>query len=154
MARVMKSNSLHQHSIVYRSPGQKVCVGLGLMLIAIGFVGVLMPGFLGMHLSMMHNFIHITSGALGLWCGYTSSKRSIAYCIGFGAIYGFLGIAGYIMGSPGYPGVGNMEADQNLFRVIPNILELGTMDHVAHILMGSFLLFTAYSFRKEKKNRS
>ena len=154
MARVMKPSSLHQHSIVYRSPGQRVCLGLGLILIVIGFVGVLMPGFLRMHLSMMHNFMHIMSGALALWCGYTSSNRSIAYSIGFGAIYGLLGIAGYVVGSPGYPGVGNMEADQNLFRVIPNILEFGTMDHVAHILIGSFLLFTAYTFRREKKNRS
>ncbi len=153
MTRVMKPSSLDQHSVVYRSPSQRVCLTLGLIFIMIGFVGVLMPGFLGMHLSMMHNFIHITSGILALWFGYKSLNSAISYCIGFGAIYGLLGIAGYIMGEPGYPRVGNMEADQNLFRVIPNILELGTMDHVVHILIGSFLLFTAYTFRREKKNR-
>jgi hypothetical protein len=152
MPRVMNPNNLHQRSSVYRTSTQKVSIGIGLLFIIIGLIGVLMPGFLGMHLSMMHNFMHISSGAFAIWCGYTSSNRSIAYCIGFGAIYGLLGISGYVMGSPGYPGVGNMEVDPNLFRVIPNILELGRMDHVVHILIGSFLLYTAYTFRREKKN--
>ena len=150
MPTVMNHRNFPHRVSAVRTPTQKVCLVLGSVFIVIGFIGVLMPGLIGMHLSMQHNLIHIGSGAIALWSGYTSSNRAMAYSIGFGAIYGLLGVAGYVLGVPGYPGVGNMEADQNLFRVIPNVLELGTMDHIVHLLIGTFLLFTAYTFRKEK----
>jgi hypothetical protein len=65
-----------------------------------------------------------------------------------------VGIMGFLFGVPGYPTVGNMEADQNLVRIIPDILEMGTMDHIMHFLIGTFLLFTAYTFRKERNSRN
>jgi len=103
-----------------------------------------------MHLSIIHNAIYIGSGAIALWSGISNSRRAINYCIAFGTAYGFLGIAGFVLGEPGYPGVGNLEADQNLFRLIPNILEQGSMDHIVHMLISAFLIYTAYTFRKDK----
>ncbi len=151
MPTVMNSQHFPQRGSAFRTAPQKICISFGYGFIVLGFLGVLMPGLLHLHLSMAHNMVYIISGAVALYCGYSNSSRSIAYAIGFGAIYGLLGIAGYVMGEPGYPGVGNMSADQNLFRVIPDILEFGTMDHIVHLLIGSFLLFTAYTFRKEKR---
>lgn len=150
MPTVMKPQHYPHRGATFRTTPQKVCISMGIAFIVIGFLGVLMPGFLGMHLSMAHNMVHIVSGAVALWCGYTSLNRSMAFAIGFGAIYGLLGIAGYVLGSPGYPGVGNMEADQNLFRLIPNVLEFGSMDHIVHLLISAFLLFTAYTYRKDR----
>ena len=154
MPTVMNPRHVIHHATVERIAPQKICISFGVVLILIGLLGVLTPGLLGMHLSMAHNMIHITSGAFALYCGYSNSNKAIAFCLWFGAIYGFLGIAGFVIGEPGYPGVGNMEADQNLFRVIPNVLEFGTMDHIIHLLIGAFLLFTAFTFRKDRKNRN
>lgn len=150
MPTVMKPQHYPQRGTASRTTPQKICISLGVAFISVGFVGVLIPGFLGMHLSMAHNMIYIISGAISLWSGYSNLNRSMSFCIGFGTLFGLLGIAGYILGEPGYPGVGNMEADQNLFRMIPNVLEFGTMDHIVQLLISAFLLFTAFTFRKAK----
>jgi hypothetical protein len=145
-------NPRHHHVDIYRTGPQKVCIALGIVFLLIGFAGMVLPGIMGMHLSMSHNMIHIFSGAAAMWAGYSEhTNRAFNFCVGFGALYGFLGIIGFIIGSPGYPGVGHMEADQNLFRVIPNVLEFGTMDHIVHILLSAIFLFTAYTWRKDRK---
>lgn len=147
MATVMNPHT-SGHLVVDRTAPQKVCIGLGIAFILIGLVGVMMPGFMGMHLSLVHNLIHIGSGALSLWAGYSdSTNKAVTFCITFGAIYGLLGIAGFVIGEPGYPGVGHMEADQNLFRVIPNVLEFGTLDHIVHILIAAVFLVAGLSYR-------
>lgn len=151
MPTVMNPHHVPHHHIAFRTTPQKICIAIGIALIIVGFMGVILPGMLAMHLSMVHNFIHIASGAVALWCGYSTSNRSILFCIFFGAVYAFLGVIGFILGEPGYPGVGHMEADQNLFRILPNVLELGTIDHIVHLLIGAFLLFTAYTFRKDRQ---
>lgn len=134
-----------------RSGPQKVAIILGICFLVIGLVGVLIPGLMGMHLSVAHNVIHIVSGMIAIGCGYSSSNRAYYFCVIVGALYGFLGIAGFMMGEPGYPAFGHMEADQNLFRVLPNVLELGTMDHLVHMFISAFLILTSYSYRKDKR---
>jgi hypothetical protein len=135
-----------------KTPVQKVCNGIGVVFIVIGLAGIMMPGLMGMHLSLTHDVIHLASGALALWVGNSHvPKRAYTFCIAFGAIYGLLGLAGFIIGSPGYPGVGHMEADQNLLRVIPNVLEFGTIDHIFHVLLSAVLLFTAYAWKRASR---
>lgn len=147
MATIMKHPG--HHMISHRSPVQKVCITIGVIFCVTGVMGIIMPGFMGFHLSMAHNLIHLASGALALWCGYAeNAKRAYNFCLGFGAVYGLLGIVGFIAGEPGYPSVGHMEADQYLLRIIPNVLEFGSNDHVLHLVIGGFLLFTAYNWRR------
>ena len=130
---------------------QKVCIGLGFVFVVTGLAGILMPGLMGMHLSLSHNFIHLVSGALALWSGYSdNSRKAYNFCIGFGTFYGILGVAGFAFGEPGYPGVGHMEADDNLMRIIPNVLEFGTADHSIHILFSAIFLITAFAFRRNR----
>jgi hypothetical protein len=150
MPTIMKHHNIIHHRPAERIPPQTICIVLGSAFILIGLFGVLMPRLLGMHLSMLHNLLQIISGMIALWCGLTSSNRAIAYSLWFGAGYGLLGIAGFVFGVPGYPGIGNMEADQNLFVIIPKILELGTVDHIIYLLVGAFLVLTAFTFRKER----
>jgi len=150
MPIVMNPRRMHHHGNVDRTAAQKVCMGLGVAFILFGLFGTLMPGFMGMHLSMLHNFVHIASGVVAILFGFSSGKASFLYSLWGGSIYAFLGIAGFILGAPGYPEVGNMEADQNLFRFIPGFLEFGTTDHAVHLFVGIFLLLTAYTFRKER----
>lgn len=153
MPTIMNPHHLPHREIILRTSPQKVAIGMGIVFLVIGFVGVMFPGFLEMHLSVAHNLIHIFSGALALWCGYSKDTRAYNFCLFFGAFYGLLGIAGFVIGSPGFPALGHMEADQNLFRVIPNILEFGSMDHIVHLLIATFLILTAYTFRKERTTK-
>jgi hypothetical protein len=135
-----------------RTIPQKVAIGFGVGFIVIGFAGVVMPGFLGMHLSVAHNLIHLASGALALWAGYSDGpNKAYYYCLSFGIVYGLLGIMGFLIGQPGYPSVGHMAADQNLLRVIPNILEFGSSDHIVHLLIAAFLIITAMSFGRNDR---
>lgn len=145
MATIMNRPS---HLMTARTLTQKVCIGVGIFFVIVGLGGIVMPGLLGMHLSLLHNIIHLASGALALWCGYSDdAKKAYAFCVAFGTVYGLLGIAGFVFGKPGYPGVGHMEADENLLRIIPNALELGTMDHFVHIALGVVFLVTAYVWK-------
>lgn len=153
MPIVMNPRHVHYHERVERSAPQKVAITLGLSFLVIGLVGVMVPGFMGMHLSVAHNLFHILSGMVAIWCGFANTNKAFNFCLIFGALYGALGIAGYLIGEPGFPAFGHMEADQNLFRAIPNVLEFGTMDHMVHILIGAFLIFTTYTYRHERRRK-
>lgn len=150
MATVMDRHHSH-HVTTPRTITQKVCIGLGIFFIIAGLGGIVMPGMLGMHLSMSHNVIHLASGGLALWCGYSDDPRkAYNFALSFGIVYGLLGLAGFVFGEPGYPGVGHMEADENLLRVIPNVLEFGTADHTVHVLVAAAFLGAAYAWKKRR----
>jgi hypothetical protein len=152
MATVLNQHSSH-HLAYPRTTIQKVCIGMGILFLLVGVAGLIMPGMLGMHLSLSHNLIHLASGAISLWCGYSDDPhRSYYFAIGFGVLYGLLGLAGFAFGEPGYPGVGHMEADENLLRVIPNALEFGSSDHGVHILLSLIFLGAAYAASKTINN--
>jgi hypothetical protein len=150
MPVMISPHHLRHGTNIERTSTQKICISFGIALIVVGFLGVLIPSLMGMHLSVIHNGIHIGSGALAVWSGASNPKRAVRFTIVFGAIYGFLGIVGFVLGEPGYPALGSMEADQNLLRLVPSFFELGTMDHIVHMLISAFLLYTAYFFRSEK----
>lgn len=149
MARVIKSGNVGRTAAEDKSAVQRVCTGIGILFVLAGCSGVLFPGFLGMHLSLVHNSVHILSGVFAIWLGSSSPSRAFFACLGLGAFYSLLGVFGFLMGSPGYPTFGKMQADQNLFKVIPEVLEFGTMDHVVHLVVGCFLLYTTYTFRHQ-----
>lgn len=120
---------------------------LGIVFILVGIVGFIMPGFLGTHLSLMHNLVHIISGAVALYFGLAGSLSGARlFCIVFGIVYLLLGVVGFLLGGPGTPG-GNMAGmgpDARLFSLIPGQLEFGTMDHVVHILLGLVFLIGGF----------
>lgn len=133
------------------NPPQKVCMGLGYVFILIGLLGMILPGLFKMHLSMANNFVHLLSGGLALWFGYSDhSSGAFNFSVGMGGLYGFLGIAGFLFGTPGYPDVRFTEADLNLMRIIPNALEFGTMDHMTHLFLSAIFLMTAWNWRKHR----
>lgn len=147
MATIMNQNA--RMTFASRSTIQKTCIVLGAFFVLAGLVGIAIPGFMGMHLSLSHNLIHLASGFLALAMGFgENSKSAYAFSICFGAVYGLLGIAGFVVGRPGYPGVGHMSADQNLFIIVPNVLEFGTMDHFVHLILSAAFLFSALAWKK------
>jgi hypothetical protein len=154
MATVMNQHRPRQLSS-HTTTTQKVCIGMGVLFILLGLIGIIMPGFLGMHLSLIHDFIHLASGALALWCGYAeSTTKAYNFSLGFGVFYGLLGLSGLLFGEPGYPGVGHMEADESLLRIIPNVLEFGTVDHTIHVFISGVFLTTAYLSKRKHKDKS
>lgn len=147
MATIMNTHT--RPAFATRSSIQKVCIVMGIVFVLAGLMGIFIPGLMAMHLSMAHNLIHLATGALSIAMGYSDSpKKAYTFAVAFGVVYGLLGIAGFVIGQPGYPGVGHMEADQNLLRVIPNVLEFGTMDHAVHVLLSAAFLFSAYAWKK------
>jgi hypothetical protein len=114
---------------------------LGVVFILVGIIGFVSPGFLGTHLSLAHNLVHIISGAVALYFGLAGTLSGARlFCLVFGAVYLLLGIVGFLAGGPGTATVGHMGPDTHLFALLPGQLELGTMDHTVHILLGIVFL--------------
>lgn len=126
-----------------QTSGQKASAFIGSTLIILSLLGLLMPGFFGLHLSLLHNILHFIAGGVLLW-SCRSESRALAGALGFGIFFFLLGMTGFILGSPGYPGVGFAEADTNLWRLYPNVLEFGAMDHTVHFLLGSTLAIASF----------
>lgn len=105
-----------------------MCMVLGVILILVGIFGFAAHGMMGMHLSPLHNVIHLVSGALALYFGWQGSPEGTrAFCLVFGLIYGLLGLAGFLFGS----------TTDHLLTLIPNQLMLGTADHIIHVILGA-----------------
>jgi len=117
---------------------------LGWAFIAISVIGFFAPGLLGTHLSISHDVIHLTSGGAALWFARASLRSAKIFALTFGTIYGLLGVAGFILGDPGISLTGHVGMTQNLLVVIPHTLELGTADHVLHIILGGAFLVAGF----------
>jgi hypothetical protein len=128
-----------------------ICLVVGIVFLIVGVLGFVMPGLLGAHLSLAHNLVHIISGALALYFGTAGSLSAArTFCIVFGFVYLLLGVAGFVAGQNDIPTVVGMEdmgPDARMFKVIPGQLELGTMDHVIHIVIGLLFLIGGFTTR-------
>lgn len=109
----------------------------GIVLIGAGLLGFLAPGLMGMHLTAAHNLVHLVSGALALYFGLKGTVAAArTFCIAFGALYGLLGLVGFVAGG----------ADHTL-TLIPGQLVLGTMDHVVHLIVGAVFMVVGFAQR-------
>ncbi|MDQ3280393.1 MAG: DUF4383 domain-containing protein [Acidobacteriota bacterium] len=118
----------------------RIATVLGAGFLLVGVLGFIMPEVLGMHLSAAHNIVHLVTGAASLYFGLKGTVSAAkTFCIAFGAVYLLLGVAGFIAGSDGVPGVPGPH-DAKLLKIIPGVLEFGSMDHGVHILLGAIYL--------------
>jgi hypothetical protein len=131
-----------------------ICKLLGVVLLLVGIIGFVKPGFLGTHLSMAHNLVHILTGIIALYFGFAASLSAArGFALAFGAVYLLLGICGFILGHADVPTMANMAdmgTDNRLWKVIPGTLELGTADHAVHILLGILFLVGALMTRADR----
>jgi len=68
---------------------------------ALGFVPAATPNgmLLGIfHVDAPHNFVHLLTGAIALWAGFTSLHASKMYFLIFGIVYGLVSIMGFMAG--------------------------------------------------------
>src|SRR3989442_15300413 len=99
----------------------------GAFLVLAGLLGFAAPGLIGMHLSALHNVLLLLSGALAIYFGLKATPAATrTFCMVFGAVYGVLGLAGFVAGGSDYT-----------FTIIPGALVLGAMDHLVHLILGA-----------------
>jgi|SRR5687768_10474759 len=124
-----------------------VAVIMGAVFLLLGLAGFVLPNLLGTHLSLAHNIIHLVSGAASLYFGLkgtVAAAKLFSYL--FGAFYLLLGVVGYWLGMtsttelPAHVAGGYNE---HMFRLIPGVLELGSMDHLVHVVIGAVYLLGA-----------
>lgn len=130
-----------------------VCLVLGAILTLVGIIGFFSHNFLGAHLSMPHNVIHLASGLLAIYFGTRTELQAKRFCQIFGVVYGLLGLVGFFMG-PGTFTIAEMSGtqDNNLMKLIPGSLEFGTSDHIIHLVLGAvFALFGFMPSRMERR---
>src|SRR5438876_4681591 len=108
----------------------KTTVFGGALFVGVGLLGFAAPGFLGMHLSALHNVLLLMSGAVALYFGLKATPGvARTFCMVFGAVYGLLGLAGFVAGGQDYT-----------FTSIPGALVLGAVDHLVHLILGAVFL--------------
>ncbi len=78
----------------------RVATILGVVFLLVSILGFVSPHLLRAHLSLIHNVIHLVSGAISLWIGLKGTPSAANnFCITFGAVYLLLGIAGFLFGT-------------------------------------------------------
>jgi hypothetical protein len=104
---------------------QTACKVLGLAFLVAGLVGFVQPHFLGFHLTLIHNVIHLATAAVALYLGFAGTPSGArTFCLAFGAVYALLGVVGFVapglvatvLGHPGPVSAGDLMPD-NLFHV-------------------------------------
>lgn len=95
-----------------------------------GLFGFINPDFIGLRLSTIHSLLFLVSGLGAIYFGlFASQTQGRAFCVVFGAFYGLLGLAGFLVGGL-----------NSAITSIPESLVLGTMDHVMHVVLGAVFL--------------
>jgi hypothetical protein len=103
----------------------------GVVLLIVGIAGFVMPNLLGMHLTPVHNMIHLLTAALALYMGFAASYEAArTFSIAFGAVYLLLGVLGFVA-----PGV--VTAVIGHPHVPASDL---TPDNAVHLLLGAAFL--------------
>jgi hypothetical protein len=107
-----------------------LCKVLGVVFLLVGIAGFAAPTLMGFHLSPAHNLVHLLSGAIALYLGFSGSLSAAkTFCLVFGVVYLGLGILGMVFGDP---------AMDRMWHVGP--LDLAMRDHGLHILLGAVFL--------------
>src|SRR5687768_1447758 len=108
-----------------------LCKILGVIFLLVGIAGFAAPTLMGFHLTPAHNLVHLLSGAIALYLGFSGSLSAAkTFCLVFGFVYLGLGIRGTVLGDP---------ANNRMWNVA-GILELAMTDHGLHILLGAVFL--------------
>ncbi|MGE0133427.1 MAG: DUF4383 domain-containing protein [Blastocatellales bacterium] len=115
-----------------------ICKVLGVVFLIVGFLGFVEPRLLGMHLSPIHNIIHLISAALALYFGFAASPSAArTFALLFGAIYLLLGALGFITPAPVAALLQAHEA--------PGELRSLTADNIVHLLLGAIFLIAGFA---------
>ncbi|MCI0337754.1 MAG: DUF4383 domain-containing protein [Acidobacteria bacterium] len=112
------------------------CKILGVVLILVGIVGFFAHNLLGLHLTLVHNIIHLLSGAIALYFGFVgTSEAAHTFSRIIGVIYLLVGIVGFI--TPGViEKIFQTQATTESLNLIP--------DNIVHLLVGALFLIVGF----------
>jgi hypothetical protein len=108
---------------------QTACKILGIAFLVAGLVGFVQPHFLGFHLTLIHNVVHLATAAVALYLGFAGTLGAArTFCLVFGAVYALLGVLGFVapglvatvLGHDGALSAGDLMPD-NLFHVVAGL---------------------------------
>jgi preprotein translocase subunit Sss1 len=115
-----------------------ICKIFGAVLLVVGIVGFFIPHILSLHLTPIHNVVHILTGLVALYFGVSGSDASArTFSQVFGAIYTLLGVVGFVQ-----PAI--------IATVIQFHETTGTgndtliMDNIVHLLVGLVFLIVGF----------
>jgi hypothetical protein len=93
---------------------------VGIVLLLIGIIGLFSATLLGARTTVIHNLIHLVSGAIGAYTGFTGSGYR-AFAQIFGIVYTLVGVIGFAtpgtLGSLGVP----VNATYNLIHLVVGV---------------------------------
>jgi uncharacterized protein YjeT (DUF2065 family) len=112
-----------------------LCRWLGVAFVLAGLAGFVNPTLLGMHLTPIHNVIHILSGAIAIYLGFLGSGEAVkGFSLAFGAVYLLLGLLGFATPSLVAKLIGHADyASAAALRP----------DNIVHLALGGLFLFAA-----------
>jgi hypothetical protein len=111
-----------------------LCKIIGVALALVGVAGFAMPHLLGMHLTPIHNVVHLLTGAIALYLGFAGSYDAArTFTLVFGAVYLLLGILGFV--APGVVAAVIGHPPVSAGELMP--------DNAVHVLLGAVLLIAA-----------
>ena len=106
-----------------------LCKIFGVVLLLVGIAGFAKSDLLGMHLTGIHNVVHILTAVIALYFGFAGTASAArTFCLVFGAIYLLLGVLGFV--APG---------------IVATIIGVGRdaglgPDSIVHLLLGAIFL--------------
>jgi Domain of unknown function (DUF4383) len=107
-----------------------VCKIIGIVLLLVGIVGFFAADLLGLHLTPIHNIVHLATALVALYFGFAgSTKAAHSFCQVFGVVYLLVALLGFIA-----PKIvvsllmGHSMADTE----VPSLI----MDNIVHLLLG------------------
>jgi hypothetical protein len=104
---------------------------IGVVLLVVGLAGFAMPNLLGMHLTPLHNIVHLLTAAIALYMGFAASVDSArTFSIAFGAVYLLLGVLGFV--APGVVATVIGHPPVSAGELTP--------DNAVHVLLGAAFL--------------
>lgn len=114
---------------------------VGAFLFILGLCGILFSGFAGLHMSSLYSIIIALSGITIFFYSYkNNSLNAFRACLGFAIFFGLHALAGFTLGKPGLPSLGDGSADAKLLVLVPGFQELGSVDHILNAILGFALM--------------
>jgi len=115
-----------------------ICKVLGVVFLIVGLLGFVFPNLLGMHLSGVHNIIHLMSAALALYFGFAASPSAArTFSLVFGAIYLLLGALGFITPRPVIALLQAHETPGGVYSL--------AADNIIHMLLGAIFMIAGFA---------
>ena len=113
---------------------------VGVVLLIVGLAGFAMPHLLGMHLTPVHNIVHLVTAAIALYMGFAASYSAArTFSIAFGAVYLLLGLAGFVAPDVVTTVIGHAPA--SVGELMP--------DNLVHVVLGAAFLAVGLASGRE-----